>query len=97
MAAHHNFEAMASKLDDPNSGMSRNRRRARILKEFTDLRTDLGAKLTQAIDIRDNIESYCQGPQYAAFLSHFVPVFLKLLDGPPVFFSGSIEHVSVPL
>ncbi|KAH3950531.1 hypothetical protein HBH53_074330 [Parastagonospora nodorum] len=70
--ASHNFEAMAAKLDDPNS--------------------DLRTKGTQAIDIRDNIESYCQGPQYAVFLTHLVPVFLKILDGNPVFISTSPEQ-----
>ncbi|KAG9376483.1 Transcription-associated protein 1 [Pyrenophora tritici-repentis] len=71
--ATHNFEAMASKLDDPNS--------------------DLRAKGTQAIEIRDNIESYCQGQQYGAFLNHLVPVFLRILDGNPVFISTSPEQV----
>ncbi|RYN82430.1 Transcription-associated protein 1 [Alternaria tenuissima] len=70
--ATHNFEAMASKLDDPNS--------------------DLRAKGTQAIEIRDNIESYCQGQQYSTFLNHLVPVFLKILDGNPVFISTSPEQ-----
>ncbi|KAF2177502.1 hypothetical protein K469DRAFT_603242 [Zopfia rhizophila CBS 207.26] len=72
MAAIHNFEAMAAKLDDPN--------------------IDLRAKGSQAIDIRDNIESYCQGPQYNVFLNHLVPVFLKILDGNPVFISTSPEQ-----
>ena len=55
---------------------------------------DLRAKGTQAIDIRDNIENYCQGPQqYATFLNHLVPVFLKILDGNPVFISTSPEQV----
>ncbi|KAF1954112.1 hypothetical protein CC80DRAFT_493961 [Byssothecium circinans] len=72
MAAHLNFEAMASKLDDPNS--------------------DMRVKSAQAIDIRDNIETYCQGPQYGAFLNHLVPVFLKILDGNPVFISTSPEQ-----
>ncbi|KAL6706246.1 transcription-associated protein 1 [Coniothyrium glycines] len=70
--ATHNFEAMASKLDDPNS--------------------DLRAKGAQAIEIRDNIESYCQGQQYSSFLNHLVPVFLKILDGNPVFISTSPEQ-----
>lgn len=56
--------------------------------------SDLRVKSTQAIDIRDNIESYCQGPQYSAFLNHLVPVFLKILDGSPVFISTSPEQVS---
>lgn len=56
--------------------------------------TDLRVKGNVAIDIRDNIEGYCQGPQYIAFLNHFVPVFLKILDAPPVFISTSPEQVS---
>ncbi|KAF2790408.1 hypothetical protein K505DRAFT_251218 [Melanomma pulvis-pyrius CBS 109.77] len=72
MAVHHNFEGMASKLDDPNS--------------------DLRVKGTLAVDIRDNIESYCQGPQYSVFLNHLIPVFLKILDGNPVFISTSPEQ-----
>lgn len=51
-------------------------------------------KLAQAIDVRDNIESYCQAPQYAAFLNHLVPLFLKILDGVPVFVSTSPDQVS---
>jgi len=45
-----------------------------------------------AVDIRDNIESYCQSPQYNAFLTTFVPIFLKILDGAPVFLSNSPEQ-----
>lgn len=72
MAALHNFEAMASKLDDQNS--------------------DLRVRGQQAIEIRDSIEGFCQGPQYSAFLHNLVPVFLKILDGQPVFISTSPEH-----
>ncbi|KAK3200882.1 hypothetical protein GRF29_213g235076 [Pseudopithomyces chartarum] len=72
MAAHHNFEAMAAKLDDAG--------------------TDLRAKLAQAIDIRDNIETYCQGQQYSTFLNHLIPPFLKILDGAPVFISTSPDQ-----
>lgn len=55
---------------------------------------DLRTKGTLAIDIRDNIETYCQGQQYGAFLNQFVPVFLRILDGSPVFISTSPEQVS---
>jgi hypothetical protein len=55
---------------------------------------DQRVKLAQAIDIRDNIETYCQGQQYGAFLNHMVPLFLKVLDGAPVFISTSPEQVS---
>lgn len=56
--------------------------------------SDLRVKLAQAIDIRDNIETYCQGQQYGAFLNHLVPLFLKVLDGAPVFISTSPDQVS---
>jgi hypothetical protein len=55
---------------------------------------DHRVKLAQAIDIRDNIETYCQGQQYGAFLTHLVPLFLKVLDGEPIFISTSPDHVS---
>lgn len=61
--------------------------------EWTDMDSDLRVKLAQAIDVRDNIESYCQGPQYGAFLNHLVPPFLKILDGAPVFISTSPDQV----
>ena len=104
MAAHHNFESMAAKLDDPNSGTKHlgfpgppqdehqnpaNRNKHQLTCNYIDLR----AKGAQAIDIRDNIESYCQGPQYSAFLNHLVPVFLKILEGEPVFISTSPDQV----
>ncbi|KAF1996459.1 hypothetical protein P154DRAFT_623225 [Amniculicola lignicola CBS 123094] len=57
-----------------------------------DPNSDLKVKGAQAIDIRDNIESYCQGPQYALFLKNLIPVFLKILDGNPVFISTSPEQ-----
>jgi hypothetical protein len=57
---------------------------------------DLRTKERVAVEIRDNIESYCQGQQYATFLNHLVPVFLKILDGNPVFISTSPEQVSAP-
>ncbi|KAF2111319.1 hypothetical protein BDV96DRAFT_190671 [Lophiotrema nucula] len=72
MAAVHNFEAMAAKLEDPN--------------------IDLRTKGNQAVDIRDNIESYCQGAQYVKFMENLVPVFLRILDGSPVFISTSPEQ-----
>ncbi|KAJ4373715.1 transcription-associated protein 1 [Didymella sp. IMI 355093] len=70
--ATHNFEAMASKLDDPSS--------------------DIRAKDKLVVEIRDNIENYCQGVQYAQFMNALVPAFLKILDGNPVFISTSPEQ-----
>ena len=48
------------------------------------------------VEIRDSIESYCQGVQYAQFMNALVPAFLKILDGNPVFISTSPEQVSAP-
>jgi transformation/transcription domain-associated protein len=61
------------------------------------MRADLRTKGTLATEIRDNIESYCQGQQYSAFLNHLVPVFLKILDGAPVFISTSPEQANTKL
>ncbi|OAL46795.1 hypothetical protein IQ07DRAFT_682920 [Pyrenochaeta sp. DS3sAY3a] len=60
--------------------------------KLDDPNSDLRVKVTQTVDIRDNIESYCQGQQYSAFLNHLIPVFLKILDGNPVFISTSPEQ-----
>lgn len=46
------------------------------------------------VEIRDNIESYCQGALYAQFMNALVPAFMKILDGSPVFISTSPEQVS---
>jgi transformation/transcription domain-associated protein len=58
-----------------------------------ELLIDLQKKAALLIDLRDNIETFCQGPQYANFLNNCVPVFLKILDGNPVFISNSPEQV----
>lgn len=54
---------------------------------------DLKVKLNTAIEIRDNIEQLCTGSSYHTFLEKLVPVFMKLLEGPPVFMSLAWEHV----
>ncbi|KAF2125520.1 hypothetical protein P153DRAFT_400327 [Dothidotthia symphoricarpi CBS 119687] len=63
-----------------------------MASKLDDANSDLRTRGTLAIDIRDNIETYCQGAQYAVFLNHLVPVFLKILDGNPVFISTSPEQ-----
>ncbi|KAF2743549.1 hypothetical protein M011DRAFT_471297 [Sporormia fimetaria CBS 119925] len=63
-----------------------------LASKLNDPAADVRLKLNVAVEIRDNIESYCQGPQYAAFLSALIPVFLRLLDGQPVFVSTSFEQ-----
>lgn len=54
---------------------------------------DIKQKLTYATELRDNIDLLCNGPSYAAFLKKLIPVFSKLLEGPPVFISTSWEQV----
>lgn len=55
---------------------------------------DLKVKTGVATEIRDSIELYCSGSTYGVFLEKFIPVFLKLLEGQPVFVSTSPEQVS---
>jgi transformation/transcription domain-associated protein len=59
---------------------------------------DIKTKPTVATEIRDNLESWCQSntPLYALFLQKAIPVFLKILDGPPVFNSTAPEQVGYP-
>lgn len=52
------------------------------------------SKFNNAIELRDSVDLLCTGATYAIFLKKLVPVFTKLLEGPPVFMSTSWEHVS---
>ncbi len=55
----------------------------------------LQSKLGNAIELRDGIDLLCTGSTYPIFLKKLVPVFTKLLEGPPVFLNTSWEHVSL--
>ncbi|KAI4289198.1 MAG: hypothetical protein L6R35_001538 [Caloplaca aegaea] len=57
-----------------------------------DPQLDVKQKLNHATELRDNIDLLCSGPSYAAFLKKLIPVFTKLLEGPPVFVSTSWEQ-----
>lgn len=54
---------------------------------------ELKVKYNLATELRDNIDGFCVGASYAIFLKKLVPVFMKLLEGPPVFTSTSWEQV----
>lgn len=54
-------------------------------------------KYSIATELRDNIDILCNGATYPIFLKKLVPVFMKLLEGPPVFMSTYMEHVSYAL
>ncbi|KAI9779803.1 MAG: hypothetical protein M1835_004619 [Candelina submexicana] len=57
-----------------------------------DPRLDIKLKVSSATELRDGIEHMCQGSLYPIFLQRLVPVFLKLLEGEPVFISTSHVH-----
>ena len=60
---------------------------------WADRGPDVKVKFNVATELRDNTDQFCAGPLYAVFLKKLVPVFKKLLEGPPVFMSTSWEHV----
>ncbi|SLM34988.1 histone acetylase complex subunit [Lasallia pustulata] len=53
---------------------------------------ELKVKYNLATELRDNVDGFCVGASYAIFLKKLVPVFMKLLEGPPVFTSTSWEQ-----
>ena len=57
---------------------------------------DSQKKFHLATELRDNIDLLCTGPGYSIFLKNLVPVFTKMLEGPPAFMSASVEHVRYP-
>jgi transformation/transcription domain-associated protein len=50
-------------------------------------------KYSHAIDLRDSVEFLCNGTAYAVFLQRLLPIFKKILEGPPVFVSTSWMEV----
>jgi transformation/transcription domain-associated protein len=54
---------------------------------------DPKAKLTPAMELRDNVEFLCTGSSYPIFLKKLLPIFVKILEGPPVFISTSWVQV----
>ena len=58
-----------------------------------DMCAEVQKKYNIATELRDNIDILCSGPTYPIFLKKLVPVFMKLLEGPPVFMSTHMEHV----
>lgn len=64
-----------------------------LLESFADQVPDLQKKFHLATELRDNIDLMCTGQNYSNFLDKLMPVFKKLLEGPPAFMSASIEHV----
>ncbi|KAI9712347.1 MAG: hypothetical protein M1820_001560 [Bogoriella megaspora] len=53
---------------------------------------DAKSKCALATELRDGLETWCQANTYAQFLAKLTPIFLKILDGQPVFISTSPEQ-----
>ncbi|GAB7342824.1 hypothetical protein MBLNU457_g0953t2 [Dothideomycetes sp. NU457] len=60
--------------------------------KLVDPSTDIKTKCSLLTELRDGIDSHCQGAGYPTFLQKMVPVLLGLLDGNPVFISTSPEQ-----
>ena len=66
---------------------------AYYVQKLTKELLDPKAKLTPAMELRDNVEFLCSGPLYPIFLKKLLPIFIKILEGPPVFVSTSWVQV----
>ena len=84
-----NIDTFAIRLSDPN-----------LCMEFfcvaapryvADLHPATPQKLNTAIELRDNTDLLCSGQSYPALLKKLVPIFMKLLEAPPVFVTNA-EH-----
>lgn len=57
------------------------------------MHTDVKVKSEAATQLRDNLEHYTSGQIYTGFLKRMIPLFVTILEGPPVFISTSPEQV----
>ena len=90
--ADRNIDAFAARLSDPQAGTVTSC--SALVEDLkADNVIDVKQKLNNATELRDNIDLLCSGPSYAVFLKKLIPVFAKLLEGPPVFISTSWEQV----
>lgn len=60
--------------------------------KLQDAATDAKVKGTLLTEIRDGLDAWTQPQIYAQFLSKYIPIFLGILAGPPVFTSTSPEQ-----
>lgn len=60
--------------------------------KLQDASIDAKTKAGILTELRDNIDSWCQGSSYGTFMQKFVPIFFNILQGPPVFTSTSPEQ-----
>ena len=99
--AEKNIDAFAARLSDANLGRRSLRPSCGMPhcshRQTADACAEVQKKYNTATELRDNIDILCNGPAYPIFLKKLVPVFMKLLEGPPVFMSTYMEHVSYAL
>ena len=102
--AERNIDVFAARLGDPNLGMSSQQildsGQLHILALYSHNGVsklisgiDPKLKLNHAMELRDNVEFLCAGSIYPVFLRKLMPIFKKLLEGPPVFISTSWVQV----
>ncbi|EMC93830.1 hypothetical protein BAUCODRAFT_75390 [Baudoinia panamericana UAMH 10762] len=60
--------------------------------KLQDSTLDIKTKAALLTELRDSIDTLSQGNNYGNFLAKFVPIFLDILSGPPVFTSTSPEQ-----
>ncbi|GIZ38419.1 hypothetical protein CKM354_000183600 [Cercospora kikuchii] len=60
--------------------------------KLADASSDFKAQYAALAEVRDGLEQMCQAATYSAFLHKFVPIFLNILAGSPVFTSTSYEQ-----
>ncbi|KAH9831114.1 transformation/transcription domain-associated protein [Teratosphaeria destructans] len=69
---------------------------ARSLDEYEaklqDASVDQKIKAQYLTELRDGLDNWCSGSSYGPFLQKFIPLFLQILSGPPVFISTSQEQ-----
>ena len=61
--------------------------------KLQDSSVDIKTKGSILTEIRDQVDSWSQSPAYSTFLQKFVPIFLDILSGSPVFTSNSPEQI----
>ena len=95
--AERDIDIFAARLGNPNLGRSSRSHLYQLLFHRLDLSDSLRltnlpdpkVKLNHAMELRDNVEFLCAGAIYPVFLRKLIPIFLKLLEGPPIFISTS--------
>lgn len=90
------MDTIASSLEDPATGASPRADGSTDCLRYihsSQACSDIKKKFQLATELRDEFDQWVQGGQLAPFLTRFVPIFLKQLEGPPSFITTSTEQV----